>query len=111
MRPYIAVLSFFLFVLGSCRNSDNIPFEKEKWKQTDLRTRGRMVDNLLKQNLLIGKTKNEVTDLLGEPDDENNAEQPFYISYRVDLDHIYMYDMIILIDSSSRKTVDVLLDD
>ena len=66
-----------------------------------------MVDGLLEQNLLVGKTKREVKNLLGEPD----YEEDFYLSYKVDLGKMYVYDLIIKLNSTSRKATEVLLDD
>lgn len=108
MRLRLAFFSFSLILLTGCQNSSSkIPFEKEKWRQADLRTKGRMMKDLLERNLLIGKTRNEVTDLLGEPD----YEELYYLSYKVDLGKMYVYDLVIKLDSASRKAVEILLDD
>jgi len=108
MKRRLIFILFSLVLLTSCQNSKSkIPFEKEKWEQADLRIRGRMVDDLFKQNLLVGKTKREVKNLLGEPD----YEEDFYLSYKVDLGKMYVYDLIVKLDSTSRKTAEVLLDD
>ncbi len=47
-----------------------IKFSSEGWKQGDAVTRGRMWEDLHKSDILIGKTKQQVTDLLGPPDTE-----------------------------------------
>ncbi len=108
MKFWLPCISFSLILLTSCQNSGGkIPFEKEKWEQADLRTRGKMVDDLLRQNLLVGKTKREVKNLLGEPD----YEEDFNLSYKVDLGKMYTYDLLIRLDSASRKVTEILLDD
>lgn len=108
MKSWLACISFSLILLMSCQNSSShIPFEKEKWERADLRTRGKMVDDLLRKNLLVGKTKREVGNLLGEPDYEENL----YLSYKVDLGKMYVYDLIIKFDSTSGKAAEILLDD
>lgn len=53
--------------LGEKQNND-LRFASEIWKTTDKRTRGRMVYDLQKSRILIGKTRREVIELLGQSD-------------------------------------------
>lgn len=55
----------FLIALSACNSNDPITFNSAAWKNGDRYLRGRMVDDLLRDSLLIGKTRKEVTDLLG----------------------------------------------
>lgn len=56
--------------------SMNLPFIPEKWKNADIRnpddnTRNRMCADLLMHHKLNGKSRDEILDLLGEPDETN----------------------------------------
>jgi hypothetical protein len=55
-----------LAVLTSCTRSK--PFDSEKWKSGDSSTRGDMLQDVIKRNLLIGKSQSGVQDLLERPD-------------------------------------------
>lgn len=99
----------FLLLLG-CDQPKHIPFDAAQWTTADLRTRGRMVNDLLRRELLIGKTRGEVVELLGNPDFDG-SEELIYLSYQVDIGHAYIYDMMIVFDPATRKSKEVLLDD
>jgi hypothetical protein len=105
----LAVLVALCFLTG-CGKAPHIPFDSAQWADADLRTRGRMVDDLLRRELLLGKTRNEVIQLLGEPDFDS-TEELTYLSYQVDIGHAYVYDMMIVFDPATRKSKEVLLDD
>jgi hypothetical protein len=47
--------------------------------------RGRMYGNLFEQRLLAGKTRREVTEILGNPDEEDKG----FVKYAVDLGSIF----------------------
>jgi hypothetical protein len=57
-------------------------FEKEKWR-TDIEKRYEMTDDLVDNEKLIGKTKEEIIELLGQ--EENNLDSSlwtYYIGYK-----------------------------
>jgi hypothetical protein len=61
-----------------------IKFSSEGWKQGDALTRGRMLKDLRESGILIGKTKQQVTDLLGPPDTEaKDANAMFDMERRI----------------------------
>jgi len=70
-----------------------IKFSSEGWKQGDSVTRGRMLGDLRRSGILIGKTKRQVEDLLGPPNREmkdtaitlidGEHRAPYVYSYRV----------------------------
>jgi len=78
MKKYLFL--FCIIIFTSCVSSDKLIFNSEDWKinNDELSTkivRYRMVDNIIKSELLIGKTLDEVIDLLGNYDfifDNNN---------------------------------------
>ena len=63
----IGLLFFIAFVLGtSLIYQFEERFEKELW-QNGQGVRYKLADDLIESQLLIGKTKSEVIELLGEP--------------------------------------------
>jgi outer membrane protein assembly factor BamE (lipoprotein component of BamABCDE complex) len=60
---------------------NNLTFDSNKWKTGDMRTKGQMVYDLKNRKLLVGKTKQQVAEMLGacEGPDRNRW------SYRVDV--------------------------
>ena len=78
-------LGLFLAVAGlaasACGNSE--PFRSAGWKAGDQRQRGRMVKDLVSSQVLVGKSKAMVADLLGPPDSEDQAG--LHQAYKVDL--------------------------
>lgn len=75
----------FLFVLwgASCSdsNSNELQFDTRQWKAGDFRHRGQMAKSLREHSILMGKTKEEVRQLLGDP----QKEEVGYLSYKLDL--------------------------
>ncbi|MEZ4887017.1 MAG: hypothetical protein R3E32_19965 [Chitinophagales bacterium] len=88
------ILTFFILLgIYSCGiNSEselnNVKFSSEKWKVSDWREKGRMTDDIVENDLLIGKTKTEIVEMLGEP--VQQTEDRFH--YTVDIGIKYMYD-------------------
>lgn len=64
----LLVCAFLISCLAKDLKFNNLNFDSEKWKNSDLRTRGQMVEDLADKNILEGKTKSEVKAILGEPD-------------------------------------------
>jgi hypothetical protein len=66
----IKIISFL--ALSSCNSKEvkQIPFNSIDWKIGDRLARGQMVDYLMDKELLIGKSKMEIINLLGEPDSD-----------------------------------------
>ena len=54
-------------LLCGCSRSDS-KFDSKAWKAGGSSSRGGMVQDLTDRGLLIGRTRTEVVDLLGEPD-------------------------------------------
>ena len=62
-----------------------IPFTAEAWQDADPEVRGHMTDDLLDRNVLDGMSRDEVIELLGEPDFEfgNSEDRPQSLAYDV----------------------------
>ena len=94
-----------LLILASCNISQ---FDAEKWKKGNKRQRGKMSSNLVKGQLLVNKTKKEVTKMLGSPDGKNGD----CILYNLDLGgHDWMYTLQVCFDDQHGKATYVQIND
>lgn len=73
----IAITSFLL--LSACGN--NKSFSSTAWLKADARERGRMSEDLVKSNVLIGQAADEALRVLGQPD----TAYPTALIYRIDM--------------------------
>ncbi|WP_426432257.1 hypothetical protein ACPX19_06645 [Winogradskyella sp. HB-48] len=67
-----AVLAFALI------NFLEEPFDAQKWQSEPLQ-RYEMVDDLIESQILIGKPKHEVFEILGQPDSQSNSSKDAFI--------------------------------
>ena len=86
----ITSLVFGAFVLLGFLLKGNIPYEQfdsEKWKTADLDSeanwslRWDMMNSLRKNHELVGKSKSEIIELLGEPESKTNSLFRYYLGY------------------------------
>jgi hypothetical protein len=76
-----------LFVAVLLRNEfTNKSFDSAKWKnweesEASPSERWEMINSLQENQKLIGKTKNEIIDLLGTPDKKDNVTFIYYLGY------------------------------
>jgi len=89
---YIGIIVLLFFIMSYYPTHD---FDKEKWF-TDEEKRYEMSDNIIESNMLIGKTKTEIQQILG---DGHNSDQSdgwyYYLGYRpgfanIDPDVLYI---------------------
>jgi hypothetical protein len=73
------LLAMAVVCLAACGN--NRSFDSVAWLKGDLRTRGRMCEDLVKRKILIGQTADEAQRLLGQPDKDYVS----VLSYKIDL--------------------------
>jgi hypothetical protein len=116
MKNY--VIFMLCFTVWGCRQEkqpETIRFNRDQWLSGDIRTRGKMVDRLIKDSLLIGKSKKEIINLLGEQKDTTGS-----FSYQVDiglnsgplgLGGKWLFDLNIHFDPSSNKVIAVQCND
>ncbi len=77
-------------------------FDSSEWKKGDKRERGKMIDDLINRNILIGKDREEVTTILGPPDKQGDD----LIAYTVDMGQRFWfsspwyYDLFVYFDST-----------
>ena len=106
MKKYSIFLSIII-ILVSCQTEQK--FDKAKWAEVaDLMTfpnRKYMINDLVKNFQLKGKTYNEIIDLLGQPQSDMNSEhQVFYdidIDYGSDIDPVYTKILLLQFDKDS----------
>lgn len=82
----IGAAFFVAYLSGALGKRDRLaerPFDAEVWQQGDHRLRGSMTADLEHSGRLIGRTKREVLDLLGEPTASDTAGHA--LAYVVDL--------------------------
>jgi outer membrane protein assembly factor BamE (lipoprotein component of BamABCDE complex) len=65
----LLVLAFF--ALTACRESAN-KFDSQKWKVGSFSSRGEMAQDLIERKVLEGKSKTEVENLIGKPDEQGS---------------------------------------
>lgn len=78
-----------------------LEFDSAKWKTTSEMQKGRMVDDLSRRKLVVGKTKAEIIDLLGAPD----KSEPDWFKYYAGVNSGFLDRQFILVsfDPSSDK--------
>ncbi len=116
MNKFSKIIILFLIctIIISCKdlNSNDLEFNHAEWEKSDFRVRGRMASNLLDQKILIGKTRSEVTEFLGKPDEEYEDS----VKYAVDLGSIFerwlqKYFIMITFDKQTQKVKEIGLMD
>jgi len=90
-----------------------INFDKAKWSSGDRRIRGEMVDKMISDSILIGKSKSEVLQLLGSPTASDTTSP---LVYEVDLGlkngplglgGTWLFFMSVQFDTTTNKVNDV----
>lgn len=79
----VVVLVFLSLIIISCDNNEFTPvsFEHHAWKSGDHELRGKMAHDLLEKKILIGKTREEVIDMLGSPDEETSHFVAYFMNF------------------------------
>ena len=80
-------IGFYTLIYLTFSPIEEVPFEANSWKNGTNRAqmlfpRQNMVDKLIENNILLGKTEKEILALLGEPDSRFNENyEKKYFSY------------------------------
>lgn len=83
MKRFLIIVLAYIFSTFGCieeNQHDKVVFNKEEWLNGNESIRGKMVDNIINDSILIGKSKIEVLNLLGDQTDTTGN-----LSYQVDL--------------------------
>ena len=114
MKSRLTYSLLILFIVIGCqqqKQEDKMKFNKEEWIRGDIRTRGRMVNDIIEDSILIGKSKKEIVNLLGEQGDTTAN-----FSYQVDiglrtgpfgLGGVWPFTLNIHFDTLNSKVIDV----
>ena len=78
----VGIVFWCVFALACTRDfkSNRETFDSGVWKTRDLRERGRMTNDLLSKNLLEGKGRAEIVELLGEPENTDKMGSMEYFT-------------------------------
>ena len=85
----LIVIGFVLFAPKDFQ-SNNALFQADQWRYGDYRVRGTMCRDLSEKKILIGKTRSEVKNILGEPEQDYDE----FTKYAIDLGSIWERWMI-----------------
>ena len=101
--------ALILFILVGC---NSLPFDTQKWKEGNARERGSMSRNLIQKQILENKSKEEVIELLGDPDRDDTG----CISYKLDLGGYasmleWSYKLQICFDQENGKSTIIQIND
>ena len=81
VSPVIYFLSVLVFIFGASYYPTH-DFNKQKWV-SDSEKRYELSEDLIESKILIGKTKKEVTEILGEPDGWKQEDYwSYYLGYK-----------------------------
>jgi len=103
-----------LFCVAGCdkhQRKKSIPFDQQTWIEGDREVRGQMVDHLINDSLLFGKTKEQVAEMLG-----GDGDTTLNLSYTVDIGYktgpyglggVWLFELDIRFDSLTKEVVSV----
>lgn len=98
------IYSDFSFKGESGTSGNELAFVHHEWMQGNERLRGRMTNHLLESDTLLNQHKNDVIDLLGNSDLNNDT----LLIYNVDMGHsmspsgeAWTYHLIMILDNTN----------
>lgn len=82
------IVGLFVCLFAGLRYScvvgfDPVAFQESAWKVADRESRGHMADDLYGRGLIIGKTTDEVREILGDPDEDQCFDQQHRFRYHL----------------------------
>jgi hypothetical protein len=105
---HITFLILLCTIFISCKSQSKIiPFDSAKWKTSDAETKHQMANDLVKNETLTGKTKSEIIELLGKPNQETSSKDiKFY--YRLDDGYFlgsktFEYSLVVIFSQETEK--------
>ncbi len=102
------VLCLPLYLFGCTENSPPRAFDQQVWKTAGDRVRGQMAQDLIDKKILIGKTRKQVINLLGRPDEEDKQ----FVTYLIYFGNEFAPPPFVHIEFDSRQIVkDVWISD
>ncbi|MDO5970237.1 hypothetical protein Q4Q35_10500 [Flavivirga aquimarina] len=101
------ILLLFIYFLSCGNNNKAEKFNKEKWRNGSQIERGNMSADLVESEILIGKNKNQVIKLLGNPKDSTKVN----FHYLIDFGYMTPFHLDVNFDMTNNKVKDVTLID
>ncbi len=101
------ILLLFIFFLSCGNNNKAEKFNKEKWLNGTQVEPGNMSTDLVESKILIGKTKNQIIELLGNPKDSTKIN----FHYQVDFGFMVPFHLDINFNLMDNKVKEVKLTD
>jgi hypothetical protein len=105
MNKIIVILLFISFF--NCTDSSPKKFETKKWKNASPREQGLMASDLVESNILIGKSKSEVLELIGVPKDSSTVN----FHYLIEFGYMAPFHLDVNFNKNENKVIDVTLID
>jgi len=105
MKQTLILLFIFLLSCGNDNKAEN--FNKEKWLNGTQIERGNMSTDLVESKILIGKTKSEIIETLGNPKDSTKTN----LHYLVDFGYMTPFHLDVNFDKNDLKVKEVTLTD
>ena len=113
-RKFSFALTVIIVLFVSCSDfqSKDLTFESEKWKNGNSSFRARMISDLLKSKVLENKTKTEVIEVLGGPDNDENGYFIYKFEFGGWLDKIFLikYHLIITFNLENKVNQTMIAD-
>jgi hypothetical protein len=85
----------------------SIPFNQQTWLAGDREVKGQMVDHIIDDSLLFGKTKEQVVEMLGGDGDTTlNLSYPVDLGYRLGpygMGGVWLFELDVRFDSLTRQ--------
>jgi hypothetical protein len=118
MKGNLTFIAPLIFIAMGCNHNkqiEKLEFNSNEWLNGDIRSRGKMVDNIIEDSILIGKSKSEVLALLGsQGDTTGNFSYPVDIGLTLGpfgLGGIWPFDLNIHFDTLTNKVIEVRCND
>jgi len=104
----ITILTLLFLFLYSCWNTaKKEKFDSQQWKSGNQIERGNMSTDLVESKILIGKTKVEILNILGQPEDSSKTN----FHYVVDFGYMTPFHLDIHFDQTNEKANKITLAD
>ncbi|WP_146141981.1 hypothetical protein [Prolixibacter denitrificans] len=111
LKIYTSILFTIVTLLLIISCSHNKKFDSAKWKQKGLDwqmtdVRENIVDDLINSDTIIGKSKEAVIELLGQPETQSKNKLKYLIreKYSSDIDPDYISNLKVEFDNDGRAT-------
>ena len=103
----VAIIILFFISFINCEDNKPQKFDATKWKTASQEEKGLMASDLVENKILIGKSKAEVLQLIGEPKDSSDIN----FSYIIDFGFMVPFIMDVSFNNNEGNVIKVTLSD